>query len=44
MVKLATPLEFRFPVPSVFEPSLNVTEPPGVPEVVDLTVAVKVTG
>src|SRR6267378_6529910 len=39
--KVATP-ELSVPVPSVLAPSLNVTEPVGVPELPD-TVAVKVT-
>jgi hypothetical protein len=39
-VNVATPLELRLPVASVTAPSLNVTLPPGVPVIADLTVAV----
>jgi len=43
-VKLATPLPFSVPVPSVVAPSMKVTVPVGVPEVLDVIVAVNVTG
>ena len=43
MAKVATPLGLRVPVPKVEAPSLKVTVPVGVPEVVDFTVAVNVT-
>jgi hypothetical protein len=40
--RVATPLEFNVPGPSVTVPSLNVTVPLGVPDVEDFTVAVSV--
>ena len=40
---VAPPLVASVPVPSVALPSLNVTVPVGVPEVLEATVAVKVT-
>jgi len=45
VAKLALPDPLRVPVPSVLDPSLNVTVPVGVPEpgAVAVTVAVKVT-
>ena len=45
MVNFATPLLLSVPVPSVVEPSLKVTVPPGMPPPGDaaVTVAVKVT-
>ena len=45
VVKLVTPLEFRFPVPRVVTPSLKVTAPLlglATPLTADVTVAVKV--
>jgi hypothetical protein len=44
VAKVATPLLFNVPVPSVVAPSWKVTLPVGVPEVLDVIVAVKVTG
>ena len=44
VVSVATPVPFRVPVPSVVMPSRKVTVPVGVPEVLDLIVAVNVTG
>ena len=44
VVKVATPLPFTVPVPSVVMPSRKVTVPVGVPEVLDLIVALNVTG
>jgi hypothetical protein len=44
IVKVATPLVFSVPVPSVVVPSRKVTVPVGVPEVLDEIVAVNVTG
>ena len=41
--KVATALALSVPVPSVVDPSLNVTVPVGVPELVEVTVAVNVT-
>lgn len=41
---VAIPLLFRTDVPSETVPSINVTEPVGVPLVVELTVALIVTG
>jgi len=43
-VKVATALAFSVPVPSAVVPSRKVTVPVGVPEVVDVIVAVKVSG
>ena len=45
VLKVATPLLFKVPVPSVVGPSLKVTVPPAIPApgVVVATVAVKVT-
>lgn len=40
---VATPEALRFAVPRTVAPSLNVTEPVGVPETAAVTVAVKVT-
>ncbi len=42
VLKIATPLPFKVPVPSVVEPFLKVMVPVGVPEE-PVTVAVKVT-
>jgi hypothetical protein len=42
-VYVATPEPFSVPVPSVVAPSLNVTVPVGVLELLVVTVAVKVT-
>jgi len=44
VVKVATPPPLSVPVPSVVVPSRKVTVPVGVPEVLDVIVAVKVTG
>jgi len=44
VVKMATPLPFSVPLPSVVVPSRKVTVPVGVPEVLDVIVAVNVTG
>jgi hypothetical protein len=43
VVNVATP-PLSVSVPIAFEPDLKVTDPPGVPDVVDATVAVNVTG
>ena len=43
MARVATPLAFKAPVPSVVAPDRNVTVPVGMPPV-PVTVAVKVTG
>ena len=43
VLKVATPLPFKVPVPSVFEPFLKVMVPDGVPEE-PVTVAVKIIG
>jgi hypothetical protein len=43
VVKVATALLFSVPVPSVVVPSRKATVPVGVPEVLDLIVAVNVT-
>ena len=42
--KVAWPLLSSMMVPSVVAPSLNVTVPLGVPKLLEVTVAVKVTG
>jgi len=44
VVKVATPWLFNVPVPSVVVPSRKVTVPVGVPEALDVIVAVNVTG
>lgn len=44
VVNVATPVLFNAPVPSVVVPSRNVTIPVGMPEVLDVIVAVNVTG
>jgi hypothetical protein len=44
VVKVATPLLFSVPVPSAVVPSRKVTVPVGVPETLDVIVAVNVTG
>src|SRR6202171_1559498 len=44
VAKVATPLPFSVPVPRVVAPSRKVTVPVGVPEVLDVIVAVNVTG
>jgi hypothetical protein len=44
VVKVATPMLFNVPLPSVFVPSRKVTIPVGVPEVLDAIVAVNVSG
>jgi hypothetical protein len=44
IVKMAAPLEFSFPVPSVVVPSRKLTVPVGVPLLPEVTVAVNVTG
>ena len=44
VVKVATPPPFSVPLPSVVVPSRKVTVPVGAPEVLDVIVAVKVTG
>lgn len=44
VVKVATPLVFSVPVPSVVVPSRKVTVPVGVPELLDMIAAVNVTG
>ena len=43
VVKVATPLAFKEPVPSIVESSSKVTVPVGVPEVAGVTVALNVT-
>jgi len=44
VVKVATPLLFNVPVPSAVVPSRKVTVPVGMPEVLNVIVAVNVTG
>ena len=44
VVKVATPLLFNVPVPSAVVPSRKVTVPVGVPEVLEVIVAVNITG
>jgi hypothetical protein len=44
VVKVATPWLFNVPVPSAVVPSRKVTVPIGVPEALDVIVAVNVTG
>jgi hypothetical protein len=44
VVKVATSLPFRVALPSVLVPSRKVSVPVGVPEVLDVVVAVNVTG
>jgi hypothetical protein len=44
VVKVPTPLPFRVPVPSAVVPSRKVTVPVGAPVVLDLIVAVNITG
>lgn len=44
VVKVVTALLFSVPVPSVVVPSRKVTVPVGVPELLDVIVAVNVTG
>jgi hypothetical protein len=44
VVKVATALAFSVPIPSVVAPSRKVAVPVGVPEVLDVIVAVNVTG
>ena len=44
VVKVATPLLFNVPIPSAVVPSRKLTVPVGVPEVLEVIVAVKVTG
>lgn len=44
VAKVATALAFSVPVPSVVVPSRKVTVPVGVPELLDVIVAVNVTG
>ena len=44
VVKVATPMPFNVPVPRVAVPSRKVTAPVGVPELLDVMVAVNVSG
>jgi hypothetical protein len=44
VVMVATAVLFRFPVPRAVVPSRKVTVPVGVPEVLEVMVAVSVTG
>jgi hypothetical protein len=44
VVMVATAVLFRVPVPRVVVPSRKVTVPVGVPELLEVTVAVRVTG